>query len=104
MDLAKREKLIAYAELKKQISELEAKAAELREDVLAIAKETVYPGEKSFELEGWGVYQIQENKVWEFTPETTATILEVESLKKDEKAKGIATFTKNDIIKFTLHA
>ena len=81
------EKLQKYESLKLQIKEAEEVIKELQPDIIdAIPEDKEVAGE-------FGYFVVQDRPKWEFSEAVKEAELVVKKLKKEEKAKGVATAT-----------
>lgn len=94
-----KENLEAYAEIKKQIAELEKKADEIRP---LIVQEMVENDAEKVELKGYGDFIINKRRTWEFSDNVKIAQDNLDELMAKEKADGTATYVEAPILKFIL--
>lgn len=86
---------LQYEEYKIQAKDLDAKMDALKPIMLpAIELGQKLPGE-------YGTFELNERATWKYSPDTTKAQEEVDALKAEEVAKGIATKKATQFIKYT---
>jgi len=90
--------LIAYANLKMQITALTEKAEDMLPDVL-VALETVDPDNKGVEIEQ-GLFKRNILKSWNYSEEYEELKKKLDAQKKEEQREGTATYTEFESITF----
>ena len=100
--MANKEVLIRYAQIKLEMSKLEAEADMIKEEALASVLEIRNGQEAPVELSEFPGYKftIQKRKTWEYSPTVKDMEARVKMIKKDEEADGTATFTEKESLVF----
>lgn len=95
----KKEKLLRFASLKRQIKTLEDQADELKEDVAQIVLE-MNPTDKTVEVDNVGTFVMVQKRKYLYSKDVITKEEELKQLKTEEEAKGVAEYTVSEYLKF----